>query len=115
MSNIRKLSEVVGSCGMFSPDGFIDKYGRFVPMVRVANAKHAISIKTIRAIQDDPESFFGAAWDAIDMESKVREAHAEKQAREAQAAKEEVKESNKRDAPLADTIAASTRRGKLPA
>jgi hypothetical protein len=101
----QKLSSLVKTASnrLFSPDGFIDKSGKYVPLVRPKDAKRSLGLGTVGMIQDNLLSLgvdedtvlavdiIAAAYEAIALEDDVRAAHATKEAAAAKAAAAKAK------------------------
>ena len=102
---VKKLSAMAGpaqaQAGLFSPNGWIDKNGDLVLCMKVNGAKHQISWKTARLIDDEYSQWLDA-WEfalSPDFEKQVRSAHETAQHLAAlEAAKEAAKQSAKADA-----------------
>jgi TATA-binding protein-associated factor Taf7 len=112
-NNTPKLAEVFNGRGSdtFTPAGFIDKHGRFVPLVRVKAARHALSISTIADIEREYDAMIKAAIESLspEHEAKMRAEIAKQSAESAEPAESaEHAKPAKRAAPLADRIASST-------
>jgi hypothetical protein len=109
-ANAPKLAEVFNGRGSdtFTPAGFVDKHGRFVPLVRVKAARHALSISTIADIEREYDAMIRAAIESLSPEHEARmRAEIAKQSAESVEPVEPSKPA-KRAAPLADRIASST-------
>lgn len=81
MSN-QKLSAVAQRSQLaqdFTPGGFVDAKGVFVPLIKVRGARHAIGIGTALMIENDYAAFIAAAVAACDPEHEaaMRAAQAE--------------------------------------
>lgn len=81
MSN-QKLSAVAQRSQLaqdFTPGGFVDAKGVFVPLVKVRGARHAIGIGTALMIENDFAAFIAAAVAACapEHETAMRAAQAE--------------------------------------
>jgi hypothetical protein len=105
MSNAPKLSEVfVGrDSSTFTASGFVDKNGRFVPLVKVRGARHALSVAVIADIEREYDALIRTAIEALSPEHEAR--MRQEFAKQSEPAKPEPA---KRSSPLADRIASST-------
>jgi hypothetical protein len=104
MSNAPKLSEVFTGrdSSTFTASGFVDKNGRFVPLVKVRGARHALSVAVIADIEREYDALIKTAIDALSPEHEAR-------MRQELSKSEPAKQSEpaKRTSPLADRIASS--------
>ena len=102
---VKKLSAMAGPAqaqsALFSPNGWIDKSNDLVLCMKVQGAKHQISWKTARLIDDEYSAWLDS-WEfalSPDFERQVRAAHETAQHQAAlEAAKEAAKQSAKADA-----------------
>ncbi len=116
MSNSPKLSEVFTGrdSSTFTASGFVDKNGRFVPLVKVRGARHALSVAVIADIEREYDALIRTAIEALspEHEARMRDDFAKQSsaesARDTRKAINNGNEPAKRSSPLADRIASST-------